>query len=229
MEHSPAPTHPLTHGTWNLTSWKPYIIRTRPTPLPAYQILLRTARTRIQRLHIKTMSTAPSTNPAPPDAKATVIDFAQTPCTNYAKPPHYALIIDNAFTREECADLIRTAESTPGASWAPALINSVGPDGTLVQQLRTGTRDSGRIMRDDTDLAEWMYQRVLPFLEDEIKVIEQGKGKWPALFYEPGTAASGAQWKMKRLNERLRFLRYEEAQYFKTHCKSCPEVVRDGA
>lgn len=174
------------------------------------------------------MPVAPSTNPAPPDAKATVIDFAQTPCTNYAKRPHYALIIDNAFTREECADLIRIAESTPGASWEPALINSVGPNGTVVQQLETGTRDSGRIMRDDTDLAEWMYQRVLPFLEDEIKVIEQGKGKWPTLFYEYRMAVSGQQWKMKRLNERLRFLRYEEAQYFKAHCKSCSEMVRRG-
>lgn len=92
---------------------------------------------------------------------ATLIDFTETPLKKYyGNPNHYALIIDNCFTPTECAELSSLAESTSGG-WKEASIKK----GDDRQEVEKDVRDCARIMRDDPEAAEMVFQRVKPFLE----------------------------------------------------------------
>ncbi|KAG0124104.1 hypothetical protein HOY82DRAFT_673690 [Tuber indicum] len=128
---------------------------------------------------------------------ATRIDFNQTRLDEvYGNPNNYfAMIIENAFTPTECEELIALAEST--GPWMPAAKN--------VQ-----VRDAMRILRLDAETARVVFERVEPFL-DEVrrpgKELESMIGK-----------KGGGSGEKGRLNEMLRFLRYEEGQHFNLHC-----------
>ncbi|KAI5809065.1 hypothetical protein DFH27DRAFT_250101 [Peziza echinospora] len=147
-----------------------------------------------------------------------IIDFSTSPLSK-SYTNHYALVIDNCFTPAECAQLISLAESS--APWAPAMINS-GPNGEGV--LAVDYRNSGRILVDDKDAAAFVYERVKPWL-DEVEVVGPGRFKWKEIVEIPwgSKKRKGAEeenWKMTRINERLRFLKYGPGQEFKKHCDS---------
>ncbi|KAL7267151.1 hypothetical protein RUND412_010277, partial [Rhizina undulata] len=105
-----------------------------------------------------------------PTPTATKIDFANSPLDCYTN--NFALIIDSAFTADECAEFIALAESDP-AGWQVAKLNAGGGK----EYLDTETRDCGRIIRDDFDLADKIFERVRPFLKD-IEVTTTGAGKY---------------------------------------------------
>lgn len=131
------------------------------------------------------------------------IDFTQTPLPEY--DGHYAVVVDNALTKEECANLVRAAESKNGGGWEEALVNVGGGR----QMLITDVRDCGRIIWDDREIVARIWSRV----KDSVPEIEVLKGlavvtgNWPVLKKET--------LKMSRLNERMRFLKYQSAQYFR--------------
>lgn len=132
------------------------------------------------------------------------IDFAQTPLPEYKGL--YAVIIDNAFTKQECEDLVRAAEARTSGEWEQAMINVGGG----YQMLMTDARDCSRIIWDDVDVVEKIWSRlkdsVLPdieYLKDAPRVTGLGPKR------------RGETLKMTRLNERMRFLKYKEAQYFR--------------
>lgn len=141
----------------------------------------------------------------PPTPTKTLIDFTKTPIPEYAKD--YAVIIDNALTKAECDALVRAAEARTNGQWEQAMINIGGG----MQALATDTRDCGRIIWDDRDIVERIWQRVKHFVP-EIHTINQqplvtGMGPWKRK----------EVLQMTRLNERMRFLRYEEGNYFRPH------------
>lgn len=126
------------------------------------------------------MSTASDTTPVP---KTTVIDFSETSVAKYyGHPNHYALIIDNCFTPAECAELSSLAESTSGG-WQEASIKK----GEGRQEVEKGVRDCARVLRDDPETAEMIFERVKPFLEPvwEIGSPETGiiSGTWRKKFW----------------------------------------------
>jgi len=148
---------------------------------------------------------------APPSASAHRIDFATTspPIPAYANS--FAAVIDNILTEAECNELIRLAEAstvppndtaaTP--TWERAMINA----GNGKQTLATDTRNCGRIMLDSFDLADKLLSRMMPFLQELGIDREENKP----------FVKRGKVYKLSRLNERLRFLRYEGGEYFRPH------------
>ena len=153
----------------------------------------------------------PSTTP--PNATTYKIDFTKT---NPALPKykdHFAAVIDNILTPSECNELIRLAEastlpSTPHTpTWERAMVNA----GNGKQVLATDTRNCSRIIYDTPDLASRLLARLHPFLE---------KYNLTTLTDQPlvtGLRGRGKQYELARLNERLRFLKYEGGEYFRTH------------
>lgn len=138
-----------------------------------------------------------------PEKAVHKIDFTQTPLPEY--DGHYAVVVDNVLTKEECDSLIRAAESTNGGEWEVAMVNV----GAGRQRLLTDVRDCGRIIWDDRDIVEKIWSRV----KDSVPEIE-------VLKELPGVTGNGPvkrkeTLKMSRLNERMRFLRYGKSQYFR--------------
>ncbi|KAB8239635.1 uncharacterized protein BDW43DRAFT_258737 [Aspergillus alliaceus] len=150
---------------------------------------------------------------APTGAKWQKIDFA----TSSPRLPEYsnlfAAVIDDLLTEEECNELIRLAEAstfTPDSTtpvWERAMINI----GNGKQALATDTRNCGRIIYDAPELAEKLLNRLRPFLQEMRIVRVEDK---PLV---TGLAGRYKTYGMTRLNERLRFLKYEGGEHFKPH------------
>ena len=77
------------------------------------------------------------------------------------------------------------------------------------QALITDARDCGRIIWDDIDIVERIWSRV----KASVPEIEYLKNMAGVTGYGP--VKRKETWKMTRLNERMRFLKYGEGQYFK--------------
>lgn len=167
-----------------------------------------------------------------PDAKP--ITFHPLDWTSTAIPENkgkLAFILENVLSPSECGQLIEYAEeSVPldsptaasGANngpWSPALVN-MGPGFELYEP---SYRRSDRIIWDTKEVADRIWERCLSVegLRREIEVIQgherikkvTGRGEWH------GDGGRG-RWVMRRMNERLRFLRYEKGGFFQPHCDS---------
>ncbi|RPA80586.1 hypothetical protein BJ508DRAFT_415262 [Ascobolus immersus RN42] len=168
-----------------------------------------------------TISAAPVPKPnipptPPPDAVAQLVDFSVLPASdNYT--PHFALTIDNLFTPAECESLLKFATASANDVWEPATIQS-GYAQSLV--LDKEVRNSDRIIVDDTEVAEMMFKRIEGYLREyDLGVIGKIPGqvengdrrRWKTV------ASTWQTWKLKRMNERLRFLRYFPGGYFRPH------------
>ena len=134
------------------------------------------------------------------------VDFRYTELPEYEG--RYAVVLDNVLTKHECDTLVQAAEAQSNGTWEQAMINIGGG----AQALMTDSRDCGRIIWDDTDVVGRIWSRV----KGSVPEIEYLKGKGRVT----GNASVllGETWKMTRLNERMRFLRYGKGQYFKREC-----------
>lgn len=131
------------------------------------------------------------------------IDWKETPLPE--NEGLYATILDNAFTAQECESLIKQAETITDGIWEQAMINVGGG----MQQMRIDTRDCGRIIWDDRDMVGRIWNRI----QDSVPEIHSLKDM-------PGITGHGPSkrkeiWDMSRCNERMRFLKYGEGQYFR--------------
>ncbi|KAL4946663.1 hypothetical protein BDV06DRAFT_53958 [Aspergillus oleicola] len=147
--------------------------------------------------------------PQPPaNAQCRVIDFATTdpPLPEYKR--YLAAVIDNALTEAECKELLRLAEaSTPDKTWERALINM----GNGREALSTDSRNCGRIILDSSEIANKLQERLMPFLRE--LGIDRIENK-PLM---TGLAGRNRTYRITRLNERLRFLKYVGGEYFRPH------------
>ena len=100
--------------------------------------------------------------------------------------PDRLLTIDGFFSPDECAQHIRRSE---GEGYEAATIATRG--GAV---MNTAIRNNDRLIADDPELAQELWQRIQPFV--------------PSPLFE--REAIG-------LNERLRYYRYEPGQTFKPH------------
>ena len=162
----------------------------------------------------------PSTLPA--NAVVSLIELHKPATHRYAvrvTPPCFALQIDNAFTPQECRDMLLYAtgetgdgggdrSSGDGSRWEAALINT-GPGR---QKLATEVRKCGRILRDDPELAAKLFARIAPLLRQEAVDVVSPRGRWQGM---KSAWLGDTPWRLTRLNERLRFLKYGPGEYFR--------------
>lgn len=138
-----------------------------------------------------------------PKIEKSDVEFRYTELPEYEG--RYATILDKVFTKSECDILVQAAEAQSNGTWEQALINVGGGEQALI----TDSRDCGRIIWDDKDVVEKIWSRV----KDSVLEIEYLK-RMPRVTGNM-IALLGETWKMTRLNERMRFLKYGEGQYFK--------------
>ncbi|KAF9885820.1 hypothetical protein FE257_012292 [Aspergillus nanangensis] len=152
---------------------------------------------------------------APPGATSHRIDFptCDPPIPEYKNL--FAALIENVLTEPECNELIRLAESTTlgtgsessTPTWERALINA----GNGKEVLSTDSRNCGRIVWDSHDIAARLLDRLMPFLR------EYGLNRIDNQPLVTGLAGRNKAYRLTRLNERLRFLKYEGGEYFRPH------------
>jgi hypothetical protein len=133
-------------------------------------------------------------------ASKTVIDFSKANLSLYEG--FYAVILDGVFSAEECQQLIAAAEVTNNGVWDRAMINAGGDK----QLMAEDARKCGRIIWDNQEIVDKVWKRCEP-LVPEIQKIEN----WPKV---AGYRGKNKVWSMKRLNERMRFLKYIGGEYF---------------
>ncbi|KAI4097217.1 MAG: hypothetical protein LQ344_000627 [Seirophora lacunosa] len=138
-----------------------------------------------------------------PNIHVEKIEFEKTKLPEYKGL--YAVVLDNAFSSAECEDLLHAAEAQTGGKWEQAMINV----GRGRQQLITDSRDCGRIIWDDTGIVTKIWDRV----KDCVPEIWRLNGMAHVTGYGP--VKRGETLIMSRLNERMRFLKYTEGQYFR--------------
>ncbi|KAK4692631.1 hypothetical protein P7C71_g4606, partial [Lecanoromycetidae sp. Uapishka_2] len=145
----------------------------------------------------------------PPDIIKREVIWKKTPLPE--NEGLYAVVLDNAFTAQECETLIKQAESSTNAGWEPAMVNVGGGR----QRTITDTRDCGRIIWDDMDMIARIWDRVKDYVPEihALKNMPRVTGNGPAKRKET--------WEMSRCNERMRFLKYGKGQYFKPHIDGC--------
>lgn len=141
--------------------------------------------------------------PAPARITKQPIDWKKTSLPEYSGL--YATILDNCFTAAECKTLIALAETSSNGVWQEAMINVGGGR----QEFNPYARDCGRIILDDRRIVQKIWERVKEEVPEIVYLINMPRvtGNGPAKRKEV--------WKLSRLNERMRFLKYGEGQYFK--------------
>ena len=179
--------------------------------------------------HLRSMATRARKMPTLPEPPADgslrvlQVDFAQ-----YGLPrlsSQTCIIIDNLLTPDDQNKLYTSAVSS--GEWVAAEVNV----GSGRQVLAKDYRNSDRIILDSEELAKWLFEKIEPHLPDHVVSIP--KARHHAQIRSPAykeakeksvEAALGTNAKPKepvakctRLNERLRFLRYEKGMFFNPH------------
>ncbi|ORY16545.1 hypothetical protein BCR34DRAFT_476133 [Clohesyomyces aquaticus] len=161
------------------------------------------------------MSTLPEdflTGPAPNLTK-TYIDFVKGGLGRYKDD--WAVVLDGVLSEDECDALIAAAEATAeGKTWERAMVNVGGGE----QRLYEDTRKCGRIIWDNRELVARIWARCEAAVP-EIHRLEN----WGTVT-GPGPVKRKEVWKLTRLNERMRFLKYTGGEYFKAHCDGAYET-----
>ncbi|KAF2100852.1 hypothetical protein NA57DRAFT_36513 [Rhizodiscina lignyota] len=140
------------------------------------------------------------------------IDFTKTDLPEYKD--NWAVVLDNVLSKEECDLLVSAAEAHSGGEWERAMVNVGGG----MQRMITDTRNCGRIIWDDGEVAQKIWARC----EEHVPEIQK-LDAWPKVTGN-GPMMRKEIWEMTRLNERLRFLKYTSGEYFKPHCDGMYET-----
>jgi hypothetical protein len=165
---------------------------------------------------IKNAATMPFTNERPalelpkgflerpaPNIKVEKIDFAKSTIPEY--DDCWAVILDNVMTPQECKALVSAAEATTDGKWERAMVNIGGGR----QAMYEDTRKCGRIIWDSKDIVAKIWARIEPTVP-ELQYLEN----WPKVTGN-GPFKRKEVWKMTRLNERMRFLKYTSGEFFR--------------
>ncbi|KAI1394695.1 hypothetical protein F4819DRAFT_480848 [Hypoxylon fuscum] len=145
--------------------------------------------------------------PAPASVTAHRIDFNKTDVKEYEG--YFAMTIDNVLTQEECTDLLRLVSPPDNAAWPAVTVTAY--DGSYKLDLKS--RFCDRMFYTSQALADRLLARILPFLPPEIVTLKDTPditGQLPVIRKET--------WRISRLRDELRFLKYGPGQYFKPHC-----------
>lgn len=147
----------------------------------------------------------------PPEHKPTVhpVPFAAQNLPEYE--PLVAFTIDNVLSKDECRQLIQLAEdSVPMEDGKPSpwVEAKIGMGFGNLESYAPNYRKSDRIIWDQQVVADRILDRCMlaEGVREKLAVVD---GPSPGLKKQEG------MWELRRLNERLRFLRYSPDQFFK--------------
>jgi 2OG-Fe(II) oxygenase superfamily len=146
-------------------------------------------------------------SPPPTSCHAEPVNFSTIGLPEYSSS--FALLIHDLLSPSECASLLSAAESTTSNRWEGAMVNVGGGH----QQLITDVRLCDRILWDEPHLVDKLLGRIMPHLPENIVTLKDAPhvtGYGPMKRKET--------WRISRLNERLRFLKYTPGMYFREHC-----------
>lgn len=157
---------------------------------------------------------------SPPDAQPmtiSAINWASSVLPENAG--RYAVVLDNVLSASECAELLQLAEAsvpeskrgTSGARfWRPALVNV----GNGFEAFHPNYRNSDRIIWDNQEIVDRLWDRCLlaPGLKERLAVIENEES-----ILGPIRKGGRQRWNFRRLNDRMRFLKYGPGQFFRPH------------
>ena len=179
------------------------------------------------RSKAKAVRQIPTLPPPPADSSLRVlqVDFAQ-----YGFPElssRTCIIIDNLLTPDDVHKLYTSAVSS--SEWKAAQVNVGGGR----EVLATDYRNSDRIILDSHELAGWLFEKIQPHLPAHVVSIpnapHHSRIRSPAYKEAKEKSNEGPQdtkangkakepvAKCTRLNERLRFLRYQKGNFFNPH------------
>lgn len=165
------------------------------------------------------------------------IDFKEADLPEYENC--YAAVVDGVLTKSECETLLELAEAsvpasesedvdhgvdqnedekdtvaTPGRlrrslAWKPAMVN-VGPG---MEVLDKEYRNSDRVIWDNSELIDRLWSRVClnESIKEDLKVVKMQQTRMVAQKQQTRDII----WNVTKLNQRMRFLRYGEGQYFR--------------
>jgi len=154
-----------------------------------------------------------------PNATLHRLDFSTTTPPIPAFKNNIAATIDNFMSISECNQLLRLAEESTADTWEQAMINA----GNGKQVMSVDTRKSGRMIWDTPEIAQRLLDRLQPYMEE--LGISQVQNQ--PLVTGQGSVRRGEVMRLSRVNEHLRFLRYEGGDYFRPHWDGC-YVTPDG-
>ncbi|KAK7229871.1 hypothetical protein V2G26_002041 [Clonostachys chloroleuca] len=144
----------------------------------------------------------------------THVPFASSPVPEY--DGCFAVVLDNVISKDECQELIKLAEqsATPANSdaegfcpWRSAMV-SLGPG---VEASAKGYRESDRIVWDEQEITDRIWARCCQAegLQDQLARVEEGG--------DSRVGRPSRKWEFRRINARMRFLRYSVGNFFKAH------------
>ncbi|KFZ24999.1 hypothetical protein V502_00525 [Pseudogymnoascus sp. VKM F-4520 (FW-2644)] len=151
------------------------------------------------------------------------IDFANTELPEYKG--HYAVVLDNVLSPQECEELIHLVEQSAGAhgddetvennGWKPAMVNA----GFNKEFLALDYRNSDRIIWDSEVIVQRLWGRIVEAegMKEHLSVLE---GENYLSVMGERAVLRGDRWVVSRKgpNERMRFLKYGAGQFFRPHC-----------
>jgi len=147
-----------------------------------------------------------------PNLTKTTINFTKGGLPDF--DGSWAVVLDGVLSKAECEALVAAAEATTNGVWERAMVNIGG--GMLAMYL--DTRDCGRIIWDDRAIMEKLWARI----EGSVPEIHRLE-KWASVTGN-GPTKRNEVWKVTRLNERARFLKYVGGEYFRAHCDGTYET-----
>jgi hypothetical protein len=163
--------------------------------------------------------------PADGSLRVLQVDFAEYGLPELSSST--CIVIDNLLTPDDMSKLYTSAVSS--GEWIAAEVNVGGGRQILAKDYR----NSDRIILDSGELAGWLYEKIEPHLPAHVVSIP--KARHHAQIRSPayteakekskeGAGALGTNTQPKepvakctRLNERLRFLRYQKGMFFNQH------------
>ncbi|KAJ7207264.1 hypothetical protein GGX14DRAFT_636851 [Mycena pura] len=151
-----------------------------------------------------------STDRGPRPVPAGLIDFTAAGLPEYEGC--YAIVLDSLLSKPELSSILEEAERQP---WQVAQVNA----GTRAFT-NTSYRNGQRIIYDSFELSRKIFEKVRPHLS-AIEEIEEP-------VWIPGVGDAVQKWRMVRMNERLRFLRYPKGGFFRAHVDGCYENEANG-
>jgi hypothetical protein len=138
-----------------------------------------------------------------PNLTKSKIDFAKEGLPDF--DGLWAVVLDGVMSKTECEQLVAAAEATTDGVWERAMVNVGGG----MQAMYDDVRRCGRIIWDDRTIMEKLWARIESSVPD-IHRLE----KWASVTGN-GPTKRNEVWKVTRLNERARFLKYVGGEYFK--------------
>ncbi|KAL9580581.1 MAG: hypothetical protein Q9212_004411 [Teloschistes hypoglaucus] len=140
-----------------------------------------------------------------PNIEKEIINFKDTELPEYEG--YYACILDNVLTAEECTNLIRAAKARSYGEWEHAMINT----GYGGQQVDPETRSCGRIIWSNQQLVSKIWARCREHVPEILELKDRRD------ITGHGFLTQGWTYRMTRLNDSMRFLRYLDGNYFRPH------------